>query len=108
MEELDFSKFGFRKGYNPDKRFHLVTIVKYEDKEYRVSTVDLGLDHSFGFGPPLYYETMIFKHNQKYEEENPFEWVQERYSTEKEAIKRHKEIINMFKSKKVDELLNDR
>lgn len=98
MEEIDFSKFGFRKGYNPDKRFHLVTIVKYQDKEYRVSTVDLGLDHSFGFGPPLYYETMIFKHNQKYEEENPFEWFQERYTTKKEAIAKHKEIVKAFKN----------
>ena len=28
--------------------------------EARVSTVFLGLDHSFGDGPPLLFETMIF------------------------------------------------
>jgi hypothetical protein len=28
--------------------------------EYWVSTVFLGLDHSFGSGPPLLFETMIF------------------------------------------------
>lgn len=28
--------------------------------EFRVSTVFLGLDHSFGSGPPLLFETMIF------------------------------------------------
>jgi hypothetical protein len=27
---------------------------------YRVSTVFLGLDHSFGHGPPVLFETMIF------------------------------------------------
>ncbi len=28
--------------------------------EVRVSTVFLGLDHSFGSGPPLLFETMVF------------------------------------------------
>jgi len=28
--------------------------------EVRVSTVFLGLDHSFGEGPPLLFETMVF------------------------------------------------
>lgn len=28
--------------------------------DYHVSTVFLGLDHSFGRGPPLLWETMIF------------------------------------------------
>jgi len=28
--------------------------------EARISTVFLGLDHSFGSGPPLWFETMIF------------------------------------------------
>ena len=83
-----------------------MTNVKYNGKKFKVSTVDLGLNHSFIEGIELYYETMIF--NQSNEEENPFECFQERYSTEQEAITRHKEIINMFKSKKVDELLNDR
>lgn len=34
--------------------------------DVRVSTVFLGLDHSFGSGPPLLFETMIFggKHDQ--------------------------------------------
>ena len=26
----------------------------------RVSTVFLGIDHSFGMGPPLWFETMVF------------------------------------------------
>ena len=31
------------------------------DMSYVVSTVFLGLDHSLGFGPPVYWETMVFR-----------------------------------------------
>jgi hypothetical protein len=49
-----------------------------------VSTVFLGLDHSFGQGRPVLFETMIFggKHDQD----------QERYCTWKEAEKGHLEM----------------
>ena len=46
-----------------------------------VSTVWLGLDHSFGDGPPLIFETMVFGGNLDQE--------QERYSTESEALVGH-------------------
>ena len=49
--------------------------------EIRVSTVFLGLDHSFGSGPPLLFETMIFGMKDIY---------QERYSTWEEAEDGHK------------------
>lgn len=42
-----------------------------------VSTVWLGLDHSFGYGPPLIFETMVFG--------GPEDQYQERYSTVEEA-----------------------
>ncbi len=103
--KIDYSKFGFREGFNLDNRFHLISIVKYRGKKYKISTVDLGMNHSFIDGIELYYETMIFKINSNDEENNIFEYFQERYSTEKEARKRHKEIVNLFKTKKVDELL---
>lgn len=49
--------------------------------DVNVSTVFLGLDHSFGDGPPLLWETMIFggEHDQ----------YQERYSTKAEALAGH-------------------
>lgn len=47
-----------------------------------VSTVWLGLDHSFGIGPPLIFETMVFGLPDGEE-------VQERYSTEVEALAGH-------------------
>jgi hypothetical protein len=57
----------------------------------RVSTVFLGLDHSFGKGPPLLFETMIFggEHNE----------YQERYSTWEEAEEGHKRAVAMIGEK---------
>ncbi|HSV08577.1 MAG TPA: hypothetical protein VLI07_18820 [Candidatus Binatus sp.] len=49
---------------------------------YFVSTVWLGLDHSFGRGPPIVFETMVFK-----EDRTDLEcW---RYATEAEAVEGH-------------------
>ena len=84
----DLSKYGFRKDFNWETRFDLKT----EIGDYIVSTVDLGIDHSFGFGEPLYYETMIFEKNYR----NSLDY-QERYSTEKEARKGHKKAIKYVK-----------
>ena len=54
-----------------------------------VSTVWLGLDHRFmSEGPPLIFETMVFRSKKNYSGE-----YQERYSTEEEAIKGHKQTV---------------
>ena len=90
---LDLEQFGFRKGFSWENRMVLHSKVG----KYIVSTVDLGLDHSFGIGEPLYYETMIF--NWEDETENPFSDYQERYSTEEEAKKGHEEAIEYVKNK---------
>lgn len=84
-------KYGYRDDFDWNTRFHLVSYVD----NYRISTVDLGIDHSFGFGKPLYYETMIFNS----EEENKFEDYQERYSTKDEAIIGHNKTIEYVKEK---------
>ena len=49
--------------------------------EVRVSTVFLGLDHSFGVGPPLLFETMVFG--------GPLDEEQDRCSTWEAAEKMH-------------------
>lgn len=49
-----------------------------------VSTVFLGLDHRYGDGPPLVFETMVFPSQKDFCEE----WV-ERCSTYQQAIKQH-------------------
>ena len=51
----------------------------------RVSTVFLGLDHSFGSGPPMIFETMVFG--------GPMSDEIERYSTWEEAEKGHDEMV---------------
>ena len=56
-----------------------------------VSTVFLGLDHSFGGGIPILFETMIFggKHNH----------YQERYATWEEAEAGHLRAIKLVKGR---------
>lgn len=56
-------------------------VAKTQIGEVGVSTVFLGIDHNFGDGPPLLFETMIFggEHD---------EW-QERCSTWREAEEQH-------------------
>jgi hypothetical protein len=50
-----------------------------------VSTVWLGLDHSFGIGPPLIFETMVFG--------GPHDQEQWRYSTEEQALTGHRNAV---------------
>ena len=56
--------------------------------DYRVSTVWMGLDHSFcGKPPPLLFETMIF------DGESLCELYMDRYTTWDEAVEGHKKAI---------------
>jgi hypothetical protein len=58
--------------------------------DVRVSTVFLGLDHSFDpKGPPLLFETMVFG--------GPLDGEQDRYSTWQEAEKGHAAIVKRAK-----------
>lgn len=79
----DISEWGKFMG-NPDR------IVKQEDiGDVRISTVFLGLDHQFGEGEPLLFETMIFGGKE--------DQYQDRCSTWEEAEKMH------LKAKKIVE-----
>jgi hypothetical protein len=53
----------------------------------RVSTVFLGLDHAFGGGPPMLFETMIFG--------GVHDEFQQRYSTREQAIAGHAQAIDL-------------
>ena len=55
----------------------------------RISTVFLGMDHGFGEGPPILFETMIF--GGKYDD------YQTRCSTWDEAEKMHQDAIDLIK-----------
>lgn len=56
-----------------------------------VSTVYLGLDHNFGFGPPLIFETMVFP-----SQADMGELDCDRYSTEAEALKGHDRMVEKW------------
>ena len=56
-----------------------------------VSTVFLGLDHQWGDGPPILFETMIFG--------SDLDGYQERYSTWDEAIEGHELAVELLQSK---------
>lgn len=66
---------------NADRRVYLTLV-----GPYRISTVFLGLDHNFGSGPPLLFETMCFDGDD--EEVNCL-----RYETWEQAERGHKEIV---------------
>lgn len=61
----------------------------------RVSTVFLGLDHSFGDGPPLLFETMVF--GGKMDGET---W---RYETWEQAAAGHKAVIDQVRAAEVSD-----
>lgn len=55
---------------------------------YYVSTVWLGLDHNYhAEGPPLIFETMVFKQG------DAIDLYRARYSTEEEAARGHKQVV---------------
>lgn len=62
--------------------------------EIRISTIWLGTDHSFGCGPPLIFETMIFGGPEAIDGEM---W---RYATEEEARAGHARAVELVKAKK--------
>jgi hypothetical protein len=55
----------------------------------RVSTVFLGLDHRFGDGPPILWETMIF--------DGPLDGYQERYASAAEARVGHAHAVMLVR-----------
>jgi hypothetical protein len=58
-----------------------------------VSTVFLGLDHQYGEGPPLVFETMVFL-----SKGNLSEIDADRYTTRDEALAGHKRFVEQYTS----------
>lgn len=64
-----------------------------------VSTVWLGIDHNFGFGPPLIFETMVFAAETRdfslglLGQESPEILDMARYHTEEEAMAGHWRVV---------------
>lgn len=68
--------------------YRIVEQWHYED--VLVSTVWLGFDHSFGGGPPMIFETMVFGMSEDSDE------YMRRYSTEEEARQGHQEMLTLI------------
>lgn len=58
-----------------------------------ISTVWLGLDHSFGHGPPLIFETMVFDHLNG---GSGVDLDQQRYSTLAQAERGHRDMMREY------------
>lgn len=78
---------GFSTAFAGDRRVGLTRVVDYE-----VSTVYLVIDHNFGGGRPLIFETMVFKGGSAMDE------YTERYSTEQEAREGHENVVGMVRA----------
>ena len=77
-----------------DIEYKRIDLTKFNRVE--ISTVWLGLNHNFGTGQPLIFETMVFK-------ENDYKDIDmERYSTLVEAKKGHKKMVKKYKEFKGD------
>lgn len=70
-----------------DKRVAIAILGKGSDHEMTVSTVWLGLDHQYGSGPPLIFETMVFAGHTLSDR------YCERYTTEEQALQGHDRIV---------------
>ncbi len=61
---------------------------------WRISTVWLlGINHQFGDGPPLYYETMVFRGDEMEDLD------MERYTTREEAYAGHDRMVAKWREK---------
>jgi hypothetical protein len=59
-----------------------------------ISTICLGIDHSFGEGPPLWFETMVMG--------GPLNQEMERYSTLEEARAGHQAMVERVKEEEAN------
>lgn len=81
-----------------DRKYQIIKQTRVED--WVVSTVWLGINHAFGGGPPIIFETLILDDSQG-------EVDGTRYSTEDQALKGHKRFVQQARNRKrpLDEIV---
>lgn len=72
----------------------------------RVSTVFLGIDHGWGDGPPILWETMIFC-DEEVEAPDGIDQMQWRYTSHEEAVRTHDLIVKSLKELKDGERIKE-
>lgn len=93
-EKITLEQWGDVLKNDPFSRIVARTMVHDEYGEYLVSTVWLGLDHQYGNGPPLIFETMIFIKSG----EGALDEEQWRYATEEQAMLGHAEAVTLVRT----------
>ncbi len=89
--ETDIARWGEwfersrRTSYHGDPRRVAISQIA----QYRISTVFLASDHSFGAGPPVLWETMVFG-------SGAWDQYQERYTSRADALARHQRICELI------------
>ncbi len=105
MSDLYFDKQGrpitlhqFSALFN-DMRYKRVAYTELETVV--ISTVWLGIDHSYGFGgPPILFETMVFSKEQwRAKRAGLTDLDVDRYSTEEEALLGHEVMVKRAKKR---------
>jgi hypothetical protein len=91
---MNLTRFGYRADFDENDRIVKQEYIEFEGKKHFVSTVDLGLNHRFGAGEPLWYETMIF------EGEDRQDLYCDRYTTKEEALAAHEKLVEDINSGK--------
>ena len=86
--EPDLMKWG--AWFETADRIVAKTEIVNEKDEIRISTVFLGLDHSFGEGKPLLFETMVFG--------GKLDGEMDRYGTWEEAEQGHKNMVEKVRN----------
>ena len=71
-------------------------VAKTKIGDSTVSTVFLGIDHSFGDGPPLLFETMVFG--------GPLDDECERCSVWNQAEQQHKDMVRRVREQERDDV----
>jgi len=89
-----------REDFDEENRIVRQDKVTFKSDKYFVSTVDLGINHQFGDGPPLWYETMIFAMDKN----DNIDWGEmycSRYTTREEAKKGHEKVMDAFENNQI-------
>lgn len=79
-----------------EKTDRIVQRTEINDK-YLVSTVFLGLNHRFGKGPPLLYETMVFPMKSGKVESGELDMA--RYATRQGALIGHRRMVKRWRKR---------
>jgi hypothetical protein len=91
MEGEPISRREGLKLFGDDPNLRRVAFTRIEEGEHvgvEISTVLLVINHQFGEGPPIIFETMVFHDGDGWRGEE-----QRRYSTKEEALAGHREIV---------------